>query len=592
MCTSFSSKGKRRDRRASILVLSAFLLVAMFSIFALAIDLGYISLAKTQLQNAADSAALACAGTMGQSQSIGTETAKTFALDNCVGTHSVVVTDSDVTYGTWNKTSKTFTPVSNGISNAVRVTARAETKTSGSVPLFFAKIFNRNSADISASATATCNPRDICFVVDLSGSMNDDTDPNNIAGIESSYPGVGNAMMQNIFDDFGYGSYTNAVSQRIGAPLGVTSLSGLTNTSTSPLLNTKQPRTVNGASYTVPVQYQILSTDLPATCTKKAYSWVMDEQLAGKSGAANLPGIMRAAKPAPNSADTNNYNYWQTYLSSNSTKIGYKSYVALMMDKGRDVKPSSCSTLYSPLSTKSPDCPYRPDTTQKGNTFNFPPREMPTHATRMAMIDALQIIKERNQNIPDPMQSDWVSIVTFDLKTNVVVLHALDNSYDTAMQDCTMLQACSDSAACTATETGLSMAISHLTSNGRAGANKVVVLLTDGMPNLYSSNSSAITSFRLANPNSNFYGSTSYAQDAAMMQASTMLVNNWSVFPVELGLQGSADFMNRIYSVSKGETSQTLPCPYDATGNPADYETHLITIFNDIISNPKLHLVQ
>ena len=113
----------------------------------------------------------------------------------------------------------------------------------------------------------------------------------------------------------------------------------------------------------------------------------------------------------------------------------------MMMYTAATLKPTSSSTLYTPLSRNSPDCPYHSDTTQKGNTFNFPPREMPTHSSRLAIIDALHIIKDRNQNISDPSQCDRVSIVTFDLKTNVVVLHALDNNYDSAMQDCTTLQA-------------------------------------------------------------------------------------------------------------------------------------------------------
>ena len=31
------------------------------------------------------------------------------------------------------------------------------------------------------------NPRDIAFVIDLSGSMNDDTEPDNTAGINSNF---------------------------------------------------------------------------------------------------------------------------------------------------------------------------------------------------------------------------------------------------------------------------------------------------------------------------------------------------------------------------------------------------------------------
>ena len=46
--------------------------------------------------------------------------------------------------------------------------------------------------------------------------------------------------------------------------------------------------------------------------------------------------------------------------------------------------------------------------------------------------------------------------------------------------------------------------------------NKIVVLLTDGMPNLYSSSSSTINSYDNQHPSNNFYGSSgNYPQDAA-----------------------------------------------------------------------------
>ena len=80
----------------------------MFAFLAFAIDLGYIMMAKSELQNAADSAALACAGTMGISQSTGVETAKTFATENTIGKRHVQLTDSDITYGTWNKTTNIY----------------------------------------------------------------------------------------------------------------------------------------------------------------------------------------------------------------------------------------------------------------------------------------------------------------------------------------------------------------------------------------------------------------------------------------------------------------------------------------------------
>ena len=136
-------------------------------------------------------------------------------------------------------------------------------------------------------------------------------------------------------------------------------------------------------------------------------------------------------------------------------------------------------------------------------------------------------------------------------------------------------------------------AISLLTASGRTNANKVIVLMTDGKPNLYSSSNSTITSYESAHANSNFYGSSSdYPQDAAMMQASIMQGKNWSFFPVELGLQGDADFMSRIYSIAKGKTTETDTSPYEATGDPSNCETELKSIFEQIISTPKVRIVQ
>ena len=60
--------------------------------------------------------------------------------------------------------------------NAVKVTTRTNDSTGGN-PFFFGRVFGLTSFTLKASAVAMANPRDIAFVVDLSGSMNDDTEP-------------------------------------------------------------------------------------------------------------------------------------------------------------------------------------------------------------------------------------------------------------------------------------------------------------------------------------------------------------------------------------------------------------------------------
>ena len=148
-------------------------------------------------------------------------------------------------------------------------------------------------------------------------------------------------------------------------------------------------------------------------------------------------------------------------------RIGYRTYVQFMMDHGRDVRPES--NTYVPLSQFSPDCPWHSESTA-GGTFSFPPREMPTHAARRALIAAIEVVKERNANISDPNNKDWISIITYDKTTGggPTIVQPLTDDYDAAMQASTTLQACGDFGATTATETALIKAKNHISPKRKA----------------------------------------------------------------------------------------------------------------------------
>jgi hypothetical protein len=231
--------------------------------------------------------------------------------------------------------------------------------------------------------------------------------------------------------------------------------------------------------------------------------------------------------------------------------------------------------------------------------FDFPPREQPTHAARRSMIAAINVIKERNQNISNPYQQDWVSIITFDLLSEggPVVAQPLTNNYIQAMQQCTSLQACGGPGAHTATEAGLRAARNHIKSSSEGGAgrincDKIVVLLTDGMPNLYDSSAyvdPSISGYISEHPNKDFYGSDNY-RNSSLMQTSMMQNKFWHLFPVGIGLGCDYDFMDRMARMGK-TASKDGESPR-GSGNPAEYEQRLMEIFDAIISNPKLRLVQ
>jgi Mg-chelatase subunit ChlD len=605
----------QRPRRGAVAVLVALLLIFIMGMVAFGVDIGYIVLVRAQLQNAADSAAMAAVPAMIDDVDAVYDAANLYAGKHWAGGQNVALETSDVEIGTWDSDAETFTPSGGSSGNAVRVTARRN-----AVPLFFGVVLGRQTFNAEASAVAMSNPRDICFVVDLSGSMNDDTEPAWVSDyLDGHYAGqgygsVGSDLIQNVYTDFGFGTYPGTL-EYWGSSLGVTSDS-----------NAYANMTKNGGPLTlasIPVAYRIVSGDSEAQRKKKCYSWIMDKRL--------KLVVMPNAKPTINSTVTSSYNYWERYLDyvvyqksvsgrgtipslvsssyrvtglnnpngdsypsiSSSTpsgylnKYGYRTYVNFMMDFGRDVLAGG---THPPLSTSSADCPWHTESVGD-DSFSFPPREQPTHASRRSMIAAMQVVEEMNADIANLAVRDWVSIVTFDHLSSggPVVAQALTGDYDDAKEVCTHFQAVGDNQSSTATESGLIKAHDHLTTAGRTNTGKVVVLLTDGVPNLYSSSNSTINSYMTAHSNDDYYGS-GYAKNAPLMQSDILHAGGYYLYSVGLGLGTDYDFLDRMARM--GNTANDDGETFRGSGNPTDYEAVLTSIFEQIIRSPKARLVK
>lgn len=158
---------KRKNLRlGSIAPLTAVLLVPLLTFVALAVDVGYIALAKTQLQSAADTAALAAAAQMITSEGATGQTkardhAKNFAAANMAASDRVLLdVNADVEFGFWDSSSRSFLPPGssgdpNVIVNAVRVRAhRDSNNTAGPVRLFFARVLGIDEWDLQAESIA------------------------------------------------------------------------------------------------------------------------------------------------------------------------------------------------------------------------------------------------------------------------------------------------------------------------------------------------------------------------------------------------------------------------------------------------------
>jgi Flp pilus assembly protein TadG len=164
------------DRRGSILILSAIMIVAFTALCVLAIDIGYLLVAKVELQQSADAAALAACAEL---------------IDNEATSGSVSLTDEiasartvAVQYAALNKVCKVGPTLNVNAANApsgdvvigqlgypfqaeqamqyccpnsfnaVQVNVHRTAASNGEVHLFFGKLFGLDSRPMSASATA------------------------------------------------------------------------------------------------------------------------------------------------------------------------------------------------------------------------------------------------------------------------------------------------------------------------------------------------------------------------------------------------------------------------------------------------------
>jgi Flp pilus assembly protein TadG len=157
----------------------ALIMVGLIGFLGLAIDIGMLSIAKTQAQNAADLAALTAARTLNGNPATtynnanATTNAQNLLTWNYILGQSITSSQLTLTYGSYdyNQTTQTFNanyPATSG----VPYTAVAATVTSNNLPGAFSKVFGSQFLpNVTATSQAVHRPRDIGLVMDLSGSM-------------------------------------------------------------------------------------------------------------------------------------------------------------------------------------------------------------------------------------------------------------------------------------------------------------------------------------------------------------------------------------------------------------------------------------
>lgn len=162
---------KVKNQAGVTVVIVAIVLTVLIGFTALAVDVGYMYVTKNELQNVADASALAGAGYLGSiyetlsydeqqthefSRSNIVGVAQQVALKNQAAKMNISINDADVTIGTWDGGTGTLAAMAAPIvgPDAVRVIARRDGNANGPILTFFARIFDIDTVDVSANATA------------------------------------------------------------------------------------------------------------------------------------------------------------------------------------------------------------------------------------------------------------------------------------------------------------------------------------------------------------------------------------------------------------------------------------------------------
>lgn len=145
-------KSQPRNRAGVIIVYAICIMVAFMALASFAVDYGRMRLARTQLQMATDASVLYGVTGLATSTSQATSRAITAAAENKVDGSACVITSSDVEFGVWDPTTRSFTVLTGSAqisATAMRVKARK------TVPTVFASILGRTSVEVETKSIAT-----------------------------------------------------------------------------------------------------------------------------------------------------------------------------------------------------------------------------------------------------------------------------------------------------------------------------------------------------------------------------------------------------------------------------------------------------
>ncbi len=570
-----TQRSSRRPRRGAIIVLAAFLMIVMMAMLALSIDTGYMYTMQSQLDRAVDSAALAGAAALIEGTDVAHEEAIEYLIRNPVGKQATAVTseemveltakfladhgnDYEVLWGEWDVATGEVSQTDQ-LPSAISVSM-----TYPNLPFFFARVLGQDTFDLTSTAIAMYQPRDIMLVLDFSGSMADDsqlsaiptfTKPVIVDGIKQMYTELGSPVYGNVLQldpkyitVKGVAPANPATQPQISVEYRFKSVSV---TSTLPLTNVTL-KFSNGATQTFTGTGPFAGTG--GNAGKAIYkAWVKsgDNGTSGelfdfdsttiRATIKTALGLNTVAYPYPSGSWNEFIDYGRSNASNKSAgfeyQFGYVNLIAYWLESRNSYAetPDLWKVSAQPLQSLKEATDVFMDYIQEVDTND-----------RVGLV----VYNASNGNAK----------VEIGLTTNLgtipaTVLHRQSGHY----HDYTNIGA------------GMQSAREHLIANGRTNAFKMIVLMTDGV----------------ANWNNGAYNIAA-AKNHVLSEASASSALNYPVVAISLGAGADTALMQQVADVTE---SRHFNVPADGQGIER-YRTGLMEVFKAIADARPLKLVQ
>ncbi len=575
----FSSRGRGRSRKGAIIVLTALCLAVMVAVLAMVVDLGYLVSARSELQRATDSAALAGAGALVDGSSVAQTRAFEFFARNPVAGSALYQDDNwqamaeqwlaqhpddfKMQLGHWDPTrapgddptkDNRFYTEADTLPSAIWLqTQRSD------VPSFFAKALGVDSFKVTAQAIARYQPRDIVLVLDFSGSMAYDSQLKRISDFGSSARAAVEASLQQCYEDLGsptYGSTMTFAPQYVSDTKAWSYGSGRKKKSGDVTVTFRsddvQVECTGSVSFTkIVLRYSNGWTKTYYTSgtsgTFAGTSRIDEVTVYNNSDSISLSDDYSTIKDFFHLTDASypypygSWNSWIDYVKSSYyvNNAGYQKKYGCMtlinwwleVQRPHDELPDLWKVHAQPVATVKD---------ASGMFFDFIQQVQTDDRVAFVLYNS----EAQTAKIEEHLTTDFSSVAD-------TIQHRQAAHYD----------------AFTNIGAGIQYAIQELTDNGRPGAFKMIVLMTDG--------------------NANRPYNESYARSFAIQQAQAAAAKHYPILTICLGQQADSSLLQTIAETTNGFR---FVVPGGAT--ITDYGPALIEVFQKIANARPLQLVK